>query len=343
VIAVAGLGLLIRRARRSRRARDLLRPDLRARGYRRTLSLHSSAGIWVLLGALFLAATGITWSQYGGGNIGTLREAFGFTTQAVDAHLPAAAGQGAAGGGAADGEEPGEHAGHAGHGAAEGSPGADAAAASGSTAAERVDPAAIDDVLAAGQSVNIDTGLVEILPPVDGDSAWVVQEIQRSYPTEVDAVAVDGATLEVVDRTDFSDQDLAAKLTRWGIDLHMGTMFGLVNQIVLFLIASTLVAMILWGYRMWWQRRPIREGRGPGRPPQRGALRRAPWWGVGLVLLAAAGIGLMLPLLGASLAAFVLIDSAAARLGQGPPADRTGGTRGPAAQEPTSSPARPVA
>ncbi|MFE7603976.1 PepSY domain-containing protein [Brachybacterium paraconglomeratum] len=161
------------------------------------------------------------------------------------------------------------------------------------------------DVLAVGQAVNIDTGLVEILLPADADSAWVVQEIQRSFPTEVDAVAVDGTALEVVDRTDFADQDLAAKLTRWGIDLHMGTMFGLADQIVLFLIASTLVLMILRGYRMWWQRRPTRGGGGPGRPPPRGALRRAPWCGVGLVLLVAAGIGTALPLLGASLAGFV--------------------------------------
>lgn len=346
VIAVAGLGLWIRRARRSRRTKDkraLLRPDLRARGYRRTLSLHSSAGVWVLLGALFLAATGITWSQYGGANIGTIREAFGFTTQAVSAQLPAEEGEDAAGGGDAAGDDAaaggeasadghGEHAAHAagsagddedegadGHGAHGGSGGP-----AGTASGERVDPSAIDDVLAAGQAVNIDTGLVEILPPADEDSAWVVQEIQRSYPTEVDAVAVDGASLEVVDRSDFADQDLAAKLTRWGIDLHMGSMFGLVNQIVLFVIASTLVAMILWGYLMWWQRRPTRGGRGPGRAPQRGALRRAPWWGVLLVLLAALGIGLMLPLMGASLAAFVLIDTVVGRVRRPPRAASPG-------------------
>ncbi|MGP9745642.1 PepSY-associated TM helix domain-containing protein [Brachybacterium sp. AOP29-B2-41] len=315
VIALAGLGLWIRRARRSRRRRDLVRPDLRARGYRRTLSLHSSAGFWVLLGALFLAATGITWSQYGGGNIGTIRAAFGFTTQAVSPALPAAGdptepadGQGEhAGHGAAAGGEQGEHTEHGASGEAP-----DWASMAGPT--DRTDPAAIDDVLAAGKAVNVDTGLVEILPPADADSAWVVQEIQRSYPTKVDAVAVDGATLEVIDRTDFAEQDLAAKLTRWGIDLHMGTMFGLVNQIVLFLIASTLVAMILWGYAMWWQRRPTRGGRGPGRPPHRGALRRAPWWGLALVLLVALGIGLMLPLLGLSLAAFVLVDSIVGRM-----------------------------
>ncbi|MGO1227515.1 PepSY domain-containing protein [Brachybacterium sp. AOP42-C2-15] len=320
VIALAGLGLWIRRARRSRRRRDLVRPDLRARGYRRTLSLHSSAGIWVLLGALFLAATGITWSQYGGGNIGTIREAFGFTTQAVSSELPAAGagtevaadGQGAhEGHGTAAGGEQGAHTEHGEHGDGDGAdgeqdahgehdmygegagepghgsdgalgdaPGAVSGEAPTTGPTDRTDPAAIDDVLAAGKAVNVDTGLVEILPPADADSAWVVQEIQRSYPTKVDAVAVDGATLEVIDRTDFAEQDLAAKLTRWGIDLHMGTMFGLVNQIVLFLIASTLVAMILWGYAMWWQRRPTRGGRGPGRPPHRGALHRAPWWGL---------------------------------------------------------------
>ncbi|MDN5688090.1 MAG: PepSY domain-containing protein [Brachybacterium sp.] len=302
VIAAAGLGLWIRRARRARRARDLVRPDLRARGYRRTLSLHTSAGVWVLFGALFLSATGITWSQYGGGNIGTIREAFGFTTASVSTRLPTSPGT-------TDGGHGGEHAGHGDGGqVAEGSGGHDAMQPAGST------PTEIDGVLAAGRAVNIDTGLVEILPPADADSAWVVQEIQRSYPTEVDAVAVDGATLEVVDRADFADQDLAAKLTRWGIDLHMGTLFGLANQIVLVVIASTLVAMILWGYLMWWQRRPTRGGRRTGRPPRRGALTRAPWWGVVLVLLGAVGIGLMLPLMGASLAAFVVLDTVHGRL-----------------------------
>ncbi|WP_193106283.1 PepSY domain-containing protein [Brachybacterium sp. FME24] len=308
VIAVAGLGLWVRRARRARRTRDMLRPDLRARGYRRTLSLHSSMGAWVLLGALFLSATGITWSQYGGANIGTIRGAFGFTTQAVSTQVPSNTEPAA--GSAVDGGD--EHAGHG--GGEDGEHAAHEMETGGALVATAPGPSAIDDVLAAGQAVNIDTGLIEIRPPADADTAWVVEEIQRSYPTKVDAVAIDGASLEVVDRTDFADQDFAAKLTRWGIDLHMGSMFGLVNQLVLFVIASTLVAMIVWGYLMWWQRRPTGGGRGPARPPRRGALHRAPWWGVALVLLAAAGVGLMLPLMGVSLAAFVVVDTVVGRL-----------------------------
>ena len=49
-----------------------------------------------------------------------------------------------------------------------------------------------------------------------------VNEIDRRWPTQVDAVAIDGATMQVVDRTRFADFPLMAKLTRWGVDFHMG-------------------------------------------------------------------------------------------------------------------------
>ena len=60
--------------------------------------------------------------------------------------------------------------------------------------------------------------------------------------------------MRILEQTDFSTFPLAAKLTRWGIDLHMGVLFGLLNQLVLALFAAALVFLIVWGYRMWWQR-----------------------------------------------------------------------------------------
>ena len=60
---------------------------------------------------------------------------------------------------------------------------------------------------------------------------------------------------------------------------------------------------------MWWTRRPTKNpAQRMGKPPARGALRRAPWWGAILVLIVAAGIGVFLPLMGISLAAFVVVD-----------------------------------
>jgi len=286
VIALAGLGLWIARIRKARTKKDFVRPNNRAKGYRRILSWHTSTGVWLLVGALFLSATGITWSQYGGGNVGTVRAAFDWSTPSVTTDLS---------GESAPADE------HAGHGGA--------AAPPSDTAAVTANPATFDAVLSIAREINVNTGLVEIKPPATAGTAWVVQEIQRSFPTEVDAVAVDGQTMQVTDRVDFKDFNLAAKLTRWGIDTHMGSMFGLPNQLLLFALASGIIAMVVWGYVMWWQRRPTREPtRFMGRAPARGALRRAPWWGVTAVLIVAAGIGTLLPLLGLSLAAFVVID-----------------------------------
>lgn len=290
VVALAGAGLWVVRFRKTRAKRSMLRPDTRASGYAKTRSWHTSTGIWVLGVALFLSVTGITWSQHGGGNFSDLRTAVGWTTPSVSTDLTGSA------------EGPVDE--HAHHGAPAPVPttGADAA---------DLNPGAFDTVLRIGQEVNITTGLVEIRPPSGPGTAWVVQEIQRSYPTEVDAVAVDGQTMQVVDRVDFADFGIVARLSRWGIDLHMGSMFGLANQLVLFVAGSAIAAMVVWGYVMWWQRRPVRDPqRRVGKAPARGVLRRAPWWGTVAALVVAAAVGVFLPLMGLSLAAFLVVDAA---------------------------------
>jgi uncharacterized iron-regulated membrane protein len=110
-------------------------------------------------------------------------------------------------------------------------------------------------------------------------------------------------------RRRFADYPLAAKLSRWGIDAHMGLLFGLVNQILLPIVAGTIVAMVIWGYRMWWLRRPTRgHVLRFGRPARRGAWREIPVLAVVALLALAVGVGLFLPLFGISLAAFVVVD-----------------------------------
>jgi uncharacterized iron-regulated membrane protein len=286
IVALAGLGLWIIRIRRSRTKRDFVRPARGRRGYRRLFSWHTSVGIWVLVGALFLSATGITWSTYGGANVANLRAALDWGTPSVDTRLAEHQGH-------ADDE-------HAHHGGSATPPDVE------------VSPEMFDAVLAVARSVNIDdSGLVQITPPADAGSAWVVQELQRSAPVRADAVAIDGATMEVVDRVDFADFSLAAKLATWGIAIHMGTMFGLANQIVVFLVAIGIAALVVLGYAMWWKRRPARGEALVGAAPRRGALRAAPWWGVAAVAAGGVVLGLWLPLIGYTLAAFVALDVAA--------------------------------
>ncbi|GIU57758.1 PepSY domain-containing protein [Arthrobacter sp. NicSoilC12] len=116
----------------------------------------------------------------------------------------------------------------------------------------------------------IDAGKVEIKPPAKEGKAWTV--------TQADAVAVDPATMTVSGRLVFNDFNVAAKLTRWGIDAHMGVLFGLANQIVLPAIALGLAGSVIGGYLMWWKCRPIRgTAWAAGRPPARRFLRTASW------------------------------------------------------------------
>ncbi|MEV5357809.1 PepSY-associated TM helix domain-containing protein [Streptomyces sp. NPDC086081] len=250
-----------------RRARRRLRGTT---GRRRTLGLHGSVGVWAAAGFFFLSATGLTWSAYAGATIDELRTSLGQATPSVSA---------------AGGE-------HSGHGAAAGRAG-DAAHGVG-----------LDKVLAAARAEGLGDP-VEIVPPADADSAYVVRQVQRSWPTKQDAVAVDPASGEVTDVVRFADFPVLAKLTRWGIDLHTGILFGPVNQILLMGLALCLVLLIVWGYRMWWQR-----GRGGafGRPVPRGAWQHVPPQLLVPLLAGVAVLGYFLPLFGIPLAVFLAVD-----------------------------------
>jgi uncharacterized iron-regulated membrane protein len=290
IVASAGLVLWIFRLRAARRAAAVtgavVRPKRRRTGYRRVLSWHTTVGAVVVLAALFLSVTGITWSTYGGANFDGLRSAVGWTTPALDTSLTDEDG-------ASDGG------GHS-HGAHDG----DSAGPSGPA-----NPATFDAVLAIAQRINVDAAQVEITPPAEPGTAWVVKENKRSFPTAGDSVAIDGGTMQVTDRTDFAEFPLIAKLSSWGIALHMGVMFGLANQLVLFVLALGIGSMVVLGYLMWWKRRPTREPRRlVGPPPVRGALRGAPWWGLVAMALCAVAVGWFLPLVGYTLAAFVVLD-----------------------------------
>ncbi|WP_331754848.1 PepSY-associated TM helix domain-containing protein [Streptomyces sp. JL3001] len=240
-------------------------------GRRRTLGLHGTVGVWAALGFLFLSATGLTWSTYAGANIDELRTSLRQATPSISASAG------------------GEHGGHGG------------AAGAGGSGDHGV---GLDRVLAAARAEGLGDP-VEIVPPADASSAYVVKQVQRSWPTKGDTVAIDPATGEVTDVLRFADYPVLAKLTRWGIDLHTGILFGLFNQILLMALTLALILLIVWGYRMWWQR-----GRDSafGRPIPRGAWQQVPPQILVPLVVVVAVIGYFVPLLGISLAAFIAVD-----------------------------------
>ncbi|WSY77225.1 PepSY domain-containing protein [Streptomyces sp. NBC_00879] len=105
---------------------------------------------------------------------------------------------------------------------------------------------------------------------------------------------------------------LLAKLSKLGVQGHMGALFGIVNQIVLAVIALSLTAVTIWGYRMWWLRHPPREDRRAqfGKAPARGAWRQLPLPVLILGIPAVAALGWALPVLGVTLLGFLVLDVA---------------------------------
>nr|WP_329010672.1 PepSY domain-containing protein [Micromonospora rifamycinica] len=285
VIALGGVVLWWRRRRASRAAvRHLLVPDLSAaRGVRRTRGWHATLGVWLTIGLLFLSATGLTWSRYAGANFGAGLDSLDARAPQLSTALTATPGNPTDTGG-----------GH--HGM--------------STGGGVVESAAFDRVLTAARTAGL-AGPVEIAPATEPGSAWTVTQVDNTWPVAKDRVAVDPATATVTARSDFADWPLLAQLSGLGIQAHMGVLFGPVNQILLAALALGLLCVIVWGYRMWWQRRPTRSDRRAlaGTPPARGGVRGLPRWVLLVGVPVTAAVGWALPLFGLTLLAFLAVDT----------------------------------
>ncbi|GAA3111917.1 PepSY-associated TM helix domain-containing protein [Streptosporangium carneum] len=285
VVALGGLVLwLSRRRRAGRRLRGVIAPERGGSGLRRALSWHGSLGLWAVAGLLFLSATGLTWSKYAGGNVDVIQGALGWSTPALSTSASTSASASA-----------GDHAAHSGD--AHGSP--DAAV---------VDVDRVAEAAAAGGL----SGPLEIAWPAKPGGVYVVKEMDRLWPQRNDQVAVDPVGGQIVGELRFDDFPLVAKLIRWGIDGHMGVLFGLANQILLAALAVGLMSVIVLGYRMWWLRRPTR---GFGAPYERGSLRRLPWRLTLPLAVVVVAVGVFVPLLGISLLGFLVLDVVLGRIG----------------------------
>ncbi|WP_308195433.1 PepSY domain-containing protein [Dactylosporangium sp. AC04546] len=291
VLALGGLVLWCNRQWRRRagtsrargRAEATLLYDLdAAKGVRRTRSFHAATGIWLVAGLLVLSATGLTWSRWAGDNFGLALDSLDSRTPELNTAL--VGGSAPSGGG-----------GHHGEGGA---------AAAG-------DPAQIDAVLHVARGAGF-TGAVEIAPPAEEGAAWSVTQTDNVWPVHLDRIAVDPVAGTVAARSNFADWPVLAQLTKFGIQAHMGRLFGLANQLLLAALAIGLLSVIVWGYRMWWQRRPTRADRraAAGPPPARGAWRRLRLPVLVAGILVTAAIGWALPVFGVTLLAFLVLDAA---------------------------------
>ncbi|MDV2426129.1 PepSY domain-containing protein [Corynebacterium sp. CTNIH16] len=264
-LSIVGLYLWLKRKQRNKK-----QPS-------KVLALHARVGAWLLPGFLFLTVTGLTWSLVAGTSIGKVREELNWkepsvATSVAEVGASTGAGEHAGHSGHAGHKNHAGHAGHAGHeGAAE--------------------LAGAQTALSAARSQGL-TGVLEMTPPEKPGDAWGVREARAAFKLRSDAVAVT-PNGEVIDRINSADWPLAAQLTSWLIQLHMGTLFGIYSQVALAALALGLLVVSGAGLWMWWikPRRSLPE------------LKITP-----AVLAGVVAYSVIAPLFGASLLLFFLVD-----------------------------------
>ena len=125
---------------------------------------------------------------------------------------------------------------------------------------------------------------------------------QRSADLGLRVIHLDQYSGRVLQDIGPQDVGAVARVTDWGISVHQGLEYGLPNQLLMLAGCLALMLLCVSGVVLWWKRRPA--GR-LAAPPRKDGDRLA----LGVIVIAAS-LGLVFPLLGASMLAAALLDAA---------------------------------
>ncbi len=303
VLIVTGLYLWWPRGMKSP-WRTLL-PSWRASGRAFWRSLHGAIGVWTALLALFLILSGLPWATIWGGLFRQATEAAGIGYPQSFRGYGAPASEsptiGAETGGAAPWtlvEAPaprsGGHGSHGSHSVQSGPP-------DGATIGlDRVATLLAERGMRAPYRLSLPKG----------DRGVYIALTYPDQPEGQRSLYVDQYSGRVLGDVGFADYGWAAKAIELGVQLHMGNYFGTLNQIVMAVPCLGLILLSLTGPYMWWQRRP----RGSFGAPRQ--LAPAPLRSLALITI---GLGIVFPLMGASLILIGLLDVGLKLLWHGKP------------------------
>lgn len=264
--------------------------------------LHAVAGATVGAVVLFLAVTGMPWSAIWGKQFGVLTKSLGLglPVHVWDAVPPSTlpmAAQGPVPWTMETAQVPASttpasadaHAGHS-HGASTATP-RDATATAAPIGLDRAQAAFAQAGLTGGYTLRLPWG------PTGAYSAL-------AFPPRVQGqrvIHIDQYSGRVLVDVGYADYGAVAQVTEWGIAVHMGKHYGLVNQLIMLAGCAALLLLAASSFVMWWKRRP------PGTlaaPPRRDADRVA----FGVVVIAVV-LGLLFPPLGGSMLVFAAVGA----------------------------------
>ncbi|CAN3127929.1 PepSY-associated TM helix domain-containing protein [Mycobacterium sp. smrl_JER01] len=286
VLLASGIYLWWPRAIES--AKPLLRVRWSKKGRIRWRDLHALTGVVIAVILIGYVLSGLTWSRYWGEN-----------WRAFSAHVAPSVSVDAPSTPAVLGDY--DRLGRRIAWAAQDDP-MYASAVTGSAPAQL----SLDDV----NRIADDEGMVPgyaIIPPADstrdGETVYGPYAVVNAWPQKISEQRTlylnqfTGAT--ITNAT--ADQDGAlARLTSFGIAMHMGNQYGILTRIMATVAALGVILSVVTGVLMWWKRRPPGKSGLPG-PASAGTRAETPRRAVIAVSAAAVALGVIYPVFGVSL------------------------------------------
>ena len=161
-------------------------------------------------------------------------------------------------------------------------------------------PAIFNDVVALAIAQGAPPGF-GIAFPTDETGVYTASAFPNDPKQEV-TMHIDQYSGEMLASVGWKDYGLVPKAVEMGVSIHMGKYFGLANQLLMLFAALVAILLSVTGAVMWWQRRPKGSGviGAPEMPPH------IQHWRTPLIIVAV--LGLILPLVGLSLSAVLLLD-----------------------------------
>lgn len=309
VLVVSGAYLWWPRGRRQGVVR--IRPEARGRVWWR--DLHAVTGAFAALVVLFLALTGMPWSIVWGKQVNTWLSAHGLgVPDGVWANLPRSPVPSTALGEVPWSLEPqplpaSTVPAHAGHHGAMAPVGAGPVQADGAIGPDRAVALFADAGLTSGY---------RLVLPADAGGVYSAVRL-RSEAASLRVLHLDQYSGKLLMDLGPADTGAVARVTDWGVSVHQGVEYGLLNQLVMLLGCLALMLLCVSSVVMWWKRRPA--GR-LAAPPRKEGDRLA----LGVIAIAVS-LGVVFPLLGASMLVAAILESgwrwwASSRIGSDKPA-----------------------
>jgi len=141
---------------------------------------------------------------------------------------------------------------------------------------------------------------IKVMLPDGPKGVYTVVSESRIDPALGRTVHIDQYSGRVLVSYGWEEYGLMAKAVEQGIALHEGRRYGTLNLIVMLAACLALITLIVTGAWMWWKRRPTGRVGAPARPADR---RTA----LGVIAIMAV-LGVLFPLAGITMIAFLLLD-----------------------------------